>query len=104
MVPGQERVDVAIGPTLGDALEGYFEPGDGIDVIELGGLQECCDRSPAASSSVAAREEGVLSRDRLWADRPFDGIGIDVEPAVLEKALERLTPTAGISDPRTDLM
>ena len=42
MMPGQELVEIAVRPAVGDALKRFREPGEGIDAVHFGGLQKLC--------------------------------------------------------------
>ena len=47
---------------------------------------------------MAAREERVLSCDGLWSDRPLNDVGVDLDAAVGQEALESEAPGCGIAD------
>ena len=98
MVPGEESVEFAIGPVVGDALQGQFEPGLRIDVIELGGREQCGKGRPCSSAAVRSGEERIFARDGLGADGPLDDVVIDIDPAVMKEALEIGAAPQSISD------
>lgn len=64
------------------------EPGQGIDIVHLGGLQQGGDGRPCAAATVAAGEQGILSRNGLWPDGAFDDVGVDLDTAVDEEVLQ----------------
>jgi hypothetical protein len=61
------------------------EPGVRIDV-HLRGLQQRGDGRPGPAAAMAAREE------------PIDGVGVDLDTAVAQEALEGCAPGRGIAD------
>ena len=69
-----------------------------IDVVELGGREQRGEDGPCAAPAVRSSEERVLARDGLRADRALDGIVVDVEPAIVEEALERGAPAYSVAD------
>lgn len=98
VIPRHEFVDPAIGPPVGDALKSVSEPGKWIDLAHSGHRQQGGDGRPCAAAAIAVGEQAVLARNRLRPDRAFDGVGIDFDPAVGEKALKRAAPGDGIAD------
>lgn len=69
-----------------------------IDVIHLCGLQQRGDGGPGPAAAMAAREQRIFSRDGLRADCPLDGIGVDLDAAAAQEALESGAPGRGIAD------
>lgn len=98
MVPRHEGVDVAVGPTVGDALEGDCEPGLRIDAIELGGGQKGSDGGPGSATPIGAGEERILAGDGLGPDGALDGVGVDLDAAIAEEALKRLAAAGRVAD------
>src|SRR5438045_9335946 len=47
---------------------------------------------------MASREERIFSCDGLRADCPLDGVGVDLDAAVAQEALESEAPGRGIAD------
>jgi hypothetical protein len=69
-----------------------------IDVIHLRGLQQRGDGCPGPATAVAASEQSIFSREGLRPDRPLDGIGVDLDAAVAQEALEGGASGCGIAD------
>ena len=63
-IPGQELVEAAGGMTVGHALQDVFEPGKGLDVVELCGGDEGADGCPSDAGTVRAREQMVFAPER----------------------------------------
>ena len=47
--------------SVGHALQDVFEPGEGLDVVELCGGEEGADGRPPDAATVRAREQMVLA-------------------------------------------
>ena len=60
-----------------------------IDVVELGGLDECVDGGGAAAAFVGAREGPIPAADSDAAQRPLGGVVRHAQPTVVEEAGER---------------
>src|SRR5690349_24549473 len=98
MIERQELVEVAVGPSGGDALKGLGEPGGWIDTVHLGGLEKRGDGRPCSSAAVGTGEEGILAGDGLWPDCALDSVAIDVEATLVQEAFEGLATASGIAD------
>ena len=81
VVPWQEIVDPALG-MVGDAVDGVAQPCFGIDLVELGGLDEAVDRCGAVAALVGACEQPVFATDGDAAQRALGGIVVDLEPPI----------------------
>lgn len=66
------------------------EVAEWLDVVQLARLDQRSDDGPVLGAAVRAREEGVLSVERDRADRPLDGIGVELDAAVVDEARESL--------------
>lgn len=98
VIPWHECLKIAARPAVGDAVEGLGKPGPRIDVVHLRCLKERCDRRPSPSTSVAAGEETVLSRDRLGRDCTLNDVAVELNAAVGEETLEDGATRGGIAD------
>jgi hypothetical protein len=88
VVPGQQLVDLTLG-MVGDAVDGVAQPGFGIDLVELGGLDEAVDGGGAVAALIGAGEQPVLAADGDAAQRALGGVVVDLEPPVVDVAGER---------------
>jgi hypothetical protein len=86
--PGQEIVDLAVWVAVDDPGEHVGQVAERLDVVQLARLDQRSDDGPVLSAAVRAREEGVLSVERDRADRPLDGVGVDLDTSVVEEAGE----------------
>ncbi|CCV11515.1 hypothetical protein MESS4_330064 [Mesorhizobium sp. STM 4661] len=84
-------------PAISDTLEGLGEPSERIDTVHFGGLQKGRDSRPLVSAAVAACKKRILSDDCLGPDRPLNDIGVDLDAAVGQEALEDSPPGRGVS-------
>jgi hypothetical protein len=86
--PGQQFVDGAIWIGVYDLGEDVGEVGVRVNAVELARLDQRGDDSPVFAAAVGAGEERVLAAERNRADRSFDRVGVDLDPAVVEEAGE----------------
>jgi len=70
------------------------KPSLGIDGIHFCRLQH---RRPCPSAAVAAGEEAVLPDDGLGSDRPLNNVGVNLDAAVGQEALEELLTRDGVT-------
>lgn len=71
-----------------DAREDVCEIGVRIDAAQFACFDQRGDHGPILSAVIRSCEERVLAIERDRADRPLDGIGVDLDPAVVEEARE----------------
>ena len=79
-------------------VEDVGEVGVRIDVVELAGLDQRGDDRPVLAAAVGAGEERVLAVERDRADGALDGVGVDLDPAVVEEAREALPARERVAD------
>ena len=83
----------------GHALDHVLQVGIGLDVVELRGSDERRDDRPSIGPAVRPGEQVVLAAERDLADRPLDGVGVELDAAVIQEAAESLSPRQRIADP-----
>lgn len=97
-VPRQKLVDALCG-VVRQAAEYVGEPGAGIDVVELAGLDQGVDRRSAAATSVGAARTTAMAPRHIGAGLGFgdqdQSLGIEVELSV-EPSLPALQDIAPI--------
>jgi hypothetical protein len=86
------------------ASEDIREPGLGIYVVELGGLDQRVDGRGAPAAGVAAGEGPVVAADGDAAQRPLGGVVGQAEAAVVEEADQRVPGVETVGDRLGDLV
>lgn len=86
-VPRQEVIEAPSG-VAGDAGEDIGQPGLGIDVVELGGLDQRVDHRGSLAAAIRAAEQPGLPAKWHAAQRTFGGIVGEADSAVVEEADE----------------
>ena len=81
-----------------DACEHVGEIGLRIDAVQLAGLDQRGDHGPVLAAAIGAREESVLAIEGDRADRTLDGVGVDLDPAVVEEAREAVPVRERVAD------
>jgi hypothetical protein len=84
--PGHEVVDAAHRPALDELGEHVGEVGLRIDGVHLAGFDQRGDDAPMNATLVAPGKEGVLAVQRDRADSALNGVGVDLDPAVVDEA------------------
>lgn len=83
------------GMVLGDALEGIGQVGVRVDVIELCHLYQGSPDGSMFATAIGPCEEDVLVVQGDWPNGTFDGVGSDLDPAIIDdrvKPCQRLRP------------
>jgi hypothetical protein len=76
---------VALCSTRDDALQHVGEPGQWIDIVELGGLNQRGDGGPVMGTTVGSGEESVFPSQGYRAYGALDGVGIQFQPPIVEE-------------------
>jgi hypothetical protein len=91
----EERIDEAVlallWPTLHDARRVR------IDIVQAGCREQRRNRRPGAAA-VRSGKGSILAGQGLRADGALDGVGIDLEPAVMEAARQGRAVAQGVAD------
>ena len=74
--------------TSGDGFEGRLQIGEGLHPVDLCGGDQVGDAGPGAAALVVSGEECVLSRQGDGTDQVLDGVGDDLDAAVVEEGLQ----------------
>jgi len=57
-----------------------------IDVVQLTGLDQRSDGGPVFGAAIRAGEQSIFSIERDGADGAFDGILVELDAAIFDKA------------------
>ncbi len=98
MGPGHEVVDAALGMPGDDALENVGEPGVRLDAIELRRADQGGDDRPVLGAAVRPGEEGVLAGQGDGSDGALDGVGVELDAAVVEEPDEAIPELERVAD------
>lgn len=96
--PWQEFIEPVDGMTVHHALKNVGDIGVGLDVVELGGLDQRADDGPAVPATVAAGEQMVLAPESDGTDRAFDRIGVEFDAPVMQEPGQGLPTGERIAD------
>src|ERR1700685_298791 len=80
------------------------EPGTGVDVVELGGLDQRVDGGGAPAAFIRSCECPIVTADRDTAQRPFGGVVGHAQPPVIEETGEAAPPVEAVGDGLGDLV
>ena len=72
--------------TFDEAGEDVGEIGFGIDAVQFAGLDERSVDSPMLAAAVRSGEECVLPIESQRTNGAFDGVGVDLDVAIVEEA------------------
>jgi hypothetical protein len=79
---------VGLGLSADDPLEDILQPGERLDVVELGGVDQAGDDRPMPGSAVRAGEQAVFPAQGNRPDASLDGVGVELDAAVVEEQAE----------------
>src|SRR5450432_4066079 len=96
--PRQQLIDIAVGVTIDDAREDVGQIRERVYVVQLAGLDQGRDGGPMLGASVRAGEQRVLSVERDRADGALDGVVVELDAAVIDKARQAFPARQGITD------
>ena len=88
--PRQELVEPIDWVSVDHALEHVDEIGVGLDAVEFGGFNQRADDRPTLAAPVASGKQVIFAAERYRANRPLDGIGVEFDAAVVQKARQSL--------------
>jgi hypothetical protein len=84
-VPRQQFVD-PIDRVVGDALQHVGQIGLRVQVVELGRTHEAVNRSRSFSAGIGTGKQVVFAAQGDGAQRPFGGVVVDFDSAVIAEA------------------
>ena len=74
--------------TTGKLGERFGQPGVRVDASDLAVLDQRGDDCPVVAALVGAREQGILAVEGQRSDRPLNGVGIELDAAIVEEDAE----------------
>ena len=81
-----------------DGLEGGLQIGEGLDAVDLGGLDQRRDAAPGSSALVVPGEERVFPAQGNRADEVLDVVGVDLDASVMEEGLQAVPVTVDVGE------
>jgi hypothetical protein len=91
--PRQQLVQAVSGVSFHHFLEDILEIGVGFDSVQLAGFDQGSDRRPALAAGSGACEQMVLSAQGRRTYGALNGVAIEFDPAILDKA-QKIRPAA----------
>ena len=70
----------------------------GLDGVQLAGLDQRGENGPVLAAAVGACKERVLAVERDGTDGALDGVGVELDAAVVENAAQALSAAEGVAD------
>jgi hypothetical protein len=84
--PRQQFVEAVDRMSFNHAGENITQIGVWLDAVQLRCLDQRTDRCPPDTATIAAREQMILAPEGHRTDRTFDGIGVELNAAVVQKS------------------
>ena len=81
-----------------DRLEGGLEVGEGLDAVDLRGLDQRRDAAPRLAALVVTREERVFPVQGDRADQVLDAVGVDLDASVMEEGLQAVPVAVDVGE------
>ena len=82
---------------VGDGLQGCLEVGEGLDAVDLAGLDQRSDATPSDAAFVMACEECILALEGNRTDQIYDPIGADLDATVRQEGLQPVRMVANMA-------
>jgi hypothetical protein len=96
--PGHEFVNAVIGPAIDEAGQRLGEVPLRIDAVELAGLHQRGHGRPTCPAFVAGGEQRILPAEADRPDRAFHGVGVELDPAIIEEPDQTIVVVQCIPD------
>ena len=84
--------------TVDDPGEDVGQIRERVDVIELTGLDQAGDRGPVFGASIRPGEQSIFSVERDGSDGAFDGIVVELEATIVDKARQTFPARQSVAD------
>ena len=95
---GRQFCEAAIGPVIDELGQHVGQIGFGIDAVQLASFDQRGEHRPVFRSFVAAGKQSIFSVQSNRANAALDGIGVDLNAAVVEEARQPIPMVEAISD------
>src|SRR3954463_2924361 len=84
--PGQQFAEASVGPVVDEPGQHIGQVSMRIDAVQFAGLDQRGEHGPVFCSFIRTGEECVFSVESNRAHAALDGIGVDLDAAVVEEA------------------
>jgi hypothetical protein len=96
--PRHEVAHAVCGVTVGELGERFGQPGVRVDAGDLAVFDERGDHGPVVAAFVGAGEQGIFAIEGQRSDAALDGVGVEVDAAVVDKARQAVPAGERIAD------
>src|SRR3954464_10568025 len=88
--PGQQFAETTVGPVVDELGQHVGQVSMRIDAMQFAGLDQRGEHGPVFCPFVAASEQSIFSVESNRAHASLDGIGVDLDAAVVEETQQPL--------------
>src|SRR4051794_17380608 len=96
--PGQQFAEPAVGPVVDELGQHVGQVSMRIDAMQFAGLDQRGEHGPVFCPFVAASEQSIFSVESERAHALLDGIGVDLDAAVVEEAQQPIPLIEAVAD------
>ncbi len=89
--------------TAGQLGEGLGQPGVWVHARDLAVLNERGDHRPVVAAFVGACEKRILAIESQRPDRPLDGVGVQLDAAIIQEQRQSGPAGQGVADGVSEL-
>lgn len=97
MSPGHQFIDARLRPVVDQLFERIGEPSMRVDVVQFRSLDQRRDDRPVGTARVGTGEECIFTAKGDRSNGPFNGIGVDLDAAVIEIAAEAISSARAVA-------
>lgn len=103
--PGYESVDVFGEVAIGEADEEIAQVGVWFNAVHLACADQAGETGPITAAFIMAGKESIAAVHGWTSDRVFDGVGVDVDAAVIQEQPQAVLAFQhmAMTSPRSDL-
>ena len=96
--PGGEFGEAAVRPAVDELAKHVGEVSLGVDAVQLAGFDQRGENGPVFGTQIVTGKQRILAIEGNRPDRTLDGIGVDLDPAVIEEADQRAPVVERVAD------